>query len=124
MNCLQNDAAIEFQRYIKDRQPYARIVIPCYYSATVKAIEKSEPDVEVYSINKYQRQKCDYSIIITTRVLPSGRKKNVKFVLDPHRATVALSRAREGVVIIGDNDVLCKSPVWTAFFLQVPECFM
>ncbi|VDD84987.1 unnamed protein product [Enterobius vermicularis] len=37
------------------------------------------------------------------------------FILDEQKTTVALSRAKQGKVIIGDEDVLGSGPIWERY---------
>ncbi|VDD91169.1 unnamed protein product, partial [Enterobius vermicularis] len=46
--------------------------------------------------------------------------KNRAFVLDPRTTTVALSRAKEGVVIIRNYNVFKRSSVWNTYARMFP----
>lgn len=53
VNDLYNDLAVKIHWFIRQRISKARIVIFCYYNASVRNIQMKQPDVKVYSINKY-----------------------------------------------------------------------
>lgn len=79
----------------------------------VRSIKQQDPEAKVYSINRYQKRECDFCVIITTRVAASNVfDKNVDFSLDSQCTTVALSRAKEAVIIIRDKNVLYRPEVW------------
>ncbi|VDD94077.1 unnamed protein product [Enterobius vermicularis] len=64
------------------------------------------PPSQVYTVNR---------IVATTRVSIKNVYRNIDFILDPLRATVALSKAKKGVVIVGDQSLLIQSPLWKAY---------
>lgn len=103
------------------RIPSADVTILCHYSPATKTIEQQGMTYAVYSTNLYQGKECVLRIIITTRVALNNKTKNFNFVLNLQRTTVALSWAKEGVVIIGDRDVLCQSEVWGSFSNKYSE---
>ena len=115
VNDLHNELAVQMNQFILQRQPDAQVVILCYYNASVRDIEQRQPGVKVFSINRYQGGECDFAIIVTARVHSAEKFRNVDFVLDPQRTTVAIMRAREGIFIIGEQDILDQSPVWKTF---------
>ena len=92
-NDLHNEVAVKMRRYILERLPEANITILCYDSASLKRIAALELGCQVYSINRYKRQECEFSLIVTSRVGMERERWNVNFILDAPRTTVALSRA-------------------------------
>ena len=84
----------------------ADITISCYYSAAAKRTAAMGPPSQVYTVNR---------IVATTRVSIKNVYRNIDFILDPLRATVALSKAKEGVVIVGDQSLLIQSSLWKAY---------
>ena len=47
-----------------------------------------------------------------------------KFIFDEQRTTVALSRAREGLFVIGDSNLLKLSKIWSRFLSGPPEMIL
>lgn len=122
-NDVHNEAAFRIiSKFIAERLPSADITILCYYSAAAKRIAAMGPPSQVYTVNRYQGRECDIAIIVTTRISVKNVYKNTDFILDPLRATVALSRAKEGIVIIGDQSLLIQSPLWKTYLERYSEC--
>ena len=112
---LHNEVAVQMNQFILQRQPGARVVILCYYNASVRDTEQRQPGVKVYSINRYQGRECDFAIIVMTRVQSTEKFRNMEFVLDSQRTTVAITGAREGIFVIVDQEILDQSPVRKTF---------
>ncbi|NP_001292205.1 3'-5' exoribonuclease HELZ2 isoform X1 [Rattus norvegicus] len=97
------------------------------YNAQAAAIsrglmQRGVTGVTVTSITKSQGSEWRYVIVSTVRTCPrsdmdqrptkSWLKKFLGFVVDPHQVNVAITRAQEGLCIIGDHLLLRCCPLW------------
>ncbi|CAG0894471.1 unnamed protein product [Darwinula stevensoni] len=67
-------------------------------------------EVEVASVDAFQGREKDIIIMTCVR---SNEHQGIGFLNDPRRLNVALTRARYGIIIIGNPKVLSKQALWT-----------
>uniref|UniRef100_A0A3B3RSW3 Helicase with zinc finger 2 n=1 Tax=Paramormyrops kingsleyae TaxID=1676925 RepID=A0A3B3RSW3_9TELE len=109
----------------KVRQEDIAVLSP--YNAQVAGIKKQLTEINmdgitVCTITKSQGSEWRYVILSTVRSCPSAKiekdpsrpwlSKYVGFVGDPNQVNVGITRARQGLCIIGNQELLRCSPIW------------
>ena len=86
------------------------------YAGQVRAIRDNMPErldsVEVRTVDGYQGREKEVIIFSCVR---SNSEGNVGFLSDSRRLNVALTRAKRGLIVIGDPDTLRHDDDWAAW---------
>ncbi|XP_045159228.1 helicase with zinc finger domain 2-like isoform X2 [Mercenaria mercenaria] len=127
-NALEIDEVIKVYSYFTREETSQSVQILSQYNAQVSEIKrrlKDEGYVEenVSTVVSSQGGEWDYVIFSTVRSLPDYKiesnptlgwcKHNLGFITDQNQINVALTRARKGLIIIGNKNLLsCDQFVW------------
>ncbi|GKY90300.1 ATP-dependent helicase NAM7 [Mayamaea pseudoterrestris] len=74
--------------------------------------------VEVASVDAFQGREKDFILVSCVR---SSETQGIGFLSDPRRLNVALTRARLGIILLGNPRVLSKNALWAALLIHFKE---
>jgi regulator of nonsense transcripts 1 len=74
--------------------------------------------IEVASVDAFQGREKDFILVSCVR---SSETQGIGFLSDPRRLNVALTRARLGMILLGNPRVLSKNALWSALLLHFKD---
>jgi regulator of nonsense transcripts 1 len=92
------------------------------YAGQVRLIRSMVDDVieglEVKSVDGYQGREKEIIVLSTVRANDAGK---VGFLSNYRRLNVALTRAKRGLIVIGDDRTLRNDPTWASWLDWISE---
>ncbi|EKX45319.1 hypothetical protein GUITHDRAFT_108958 [Guillardia theta CCMP2712] len=104
----------EFYRGKLKTDSETAVVVLSFYNGqksiiSKKLLKKNLGDVEVMSVDSMQGREAEVVVLSCVRTLAGG---SVGFLADRRRVNVAISRARQSLVVIGDEQALMQNKLW------------
>lgn len=115
-NSFCNLEEIKYIQKICDEYNDKHILILTFYSEQLNQIKKNilNKNIDIYTIDSSQGREAD--IVIISIVCDNYRK----FLCDPNRLCVMLSRAKYKLIIVGQIEKFCcKSKLWLKIFNKI-----
>ncbi|KAH7696564.1 hypothetical protein AAVH_36364 [Aphelenchoides avenae] len=128
-NEQQRSGALRMAKSILKQQPDACIAILTYYAAEAGAcqhelVRRGLKEIETFTVDKYQGRECDYALVLLSRAHNEAEEfeaSKFKFILDPNRATVSVTRCRQGLFVFGQVSLLRRNDVWNKFLTALEQ---
>ena len=77
----------------------------------------TETDIEIKNVDGYQGREKDFIVMSCVR----SAVGSIGFLKNPNRINVALTRAKYGLVVVGNSNTLRIDPIWAGFVACVQE---
>lgn len=113
---LMNSGELKVAHQIIENLPFEKksITFISPYSAQIElAKQELNPNIKVKTIDSFQGQENEVIIISLVR---SNNDSNIGFLTDYRRMNVAMTRAKEKLIIIGDSSTLAQDKFYEKLF--------
>ncbi|KAI1696654.1 AAA domain-containing protein [Ditylenchus destructor] len=110
--------ALHIFQLLAKTAPPSQITLLNYYRGQAREISSKLPQQfkeNVKIVDGFQGEESEVVILVLTATRDQSPRADFEFVLNKKRAAVALSRAKEGMVIIGDLDLLSEAKEWNNY---------
>lgn len=104
--------------YSKQVQLFRKMLSSADISMSASNSKGRIADVQVGTVDSFQGQETDLVIFSAVR---SNRMKELGFLRDARRLNVAITRARRGLIVVGDPTVLRTCRHWAALLDSCTE---
>jgi hypothetical protein len=88
-----------------------RVYILAYLARSGILKKTSYDELEIASVDSFQGREKNYTILSCVR---SNEQQGIGFLSDARRLNVALTRAKYGLVILGNPRALSRNPLWSS----------
>ncbi|KAH7714051.1 helicase with zinc finger domain [Aphelenchoides avenae] len=123
-NPAQTSGVLHAAEYLRHHYPEASIAIICYYGSQAKILRQQTRHLNVtcVTVDGFVGKESDFVIACVSRSVPTGEQPNplqFGFVLNNNRATVVQSRAREGLILVGQVRLIRAGERWLKYLQKV-----
>ena len=92
-------------------------VITLYQGQVQKLKEKIKTNIKISTVDGFQGQEMEVIVVSTVRC---NDRNSLGFSDDPRRLNVLFTRAKRGLVVIGNKSTLMASTIWAKWLKSVP----
>jgi superfamily I DNA and/or RNA helicase len=116
---ISNPAELDvIEQFLAQLTPGSDMALISPYSAQVQLAKSRFPQLRCSTIDSFQGQ--EYAIILLSLVR-NNPEQNIGFLKDYRRMNVALTRAKQQLVVVGDSFTLSSDPFYVAFLEHVEQ---
>ncbi|XP_045213518.2 uncharacterized protein LOC123564206 [Mercenaria mercenaria] len=111
--------SVDEEAYRENRLSTHQIgIITLYQGQVQKMKEKIQNVIKISTVDGFQGQERDIIVVSTVRC---NANNSLGFSDDTRRLNVLLTRAKRGLVVVGNKTTLLSSQIWTRWLQNAPE---